>query len=767
MPLKLQSNLICDIISDGEYLWLTTSKGLIRFLPENKELKIFNKADGLQSDQFNIKSSIKASDGKIYVGTSNGFNGFYPQNVIDNNYIPPVVITKLQIFNNDVTPHSGNILRKTIDHTNTIILSHKQAVFNLEFAALSFHTPGKNQYAYMLKGLDKEWNYVGNHRIATYNNLPAGTYTFKVKASNNNNIWNEEGTTMTIIIKPPVWLSKGFILLYVLLSISLIFFIILYYTKHSKRKHEEELQQLNIQKEKEVHKAKIAFFTLVAHEIRTPVSLIIAPLEKIMSDMKFFPEQVQDDLNIIFKNSKRLLFLINQLLDFRKAEQQTSKLTFTRQNIYELLKNIFDRFKPSVEQKRCTIIFQADNEYFEAMVDSEVLTKSVSNLLSNALKYTKDRIEIQLQSANSSQLQTFKITVTDNGVGIAPEKQEIIFKPFYQVDENNAGTGIGLSLIKALVEAHNGKIELSSIPGQKTSFSIILPVEQQEITSHTDFFFFLFSMNSFRSVKPEHKNLQVVNKEEYSPKLLIVEDNIDMQDFLCKNFTANYDVYIESNGKKGLEFLKSNMVDIIVSDIMMPEMDGIEFCIELKKDIFLSHIPIILLTAKTDTVTKVEAMNSGADDYIEKPFSLQYLEAKLVNLLESRKALQKKFSKMPFVPLSSIAANKADDEFLLKLNAIIVNHITDTDFSINQLANELCVSRSGLFAKIKSLTDVTPNELIHVIRLKKAAELLSQNKYRINEICYLVGFNNPSYFAKCFQKQFGILPKEFVNKFEI
>jgi len=760
-PLNLKSNLICDIIADGENLWLTTTKGLIRFNPDSKEYKIFTKSDGLQSDQLNVKSGIKTSDGKIYVGTANGFNAFYPQNLTENKYIPPVVITNLQIFNKDVNIHSGNVLKKAIDQTSDITLSYKQTVFSLEFVALSYSKPEKNRYAFKLEGFDKDWNYVENQRKATYTNLPAGKYIFKVKASNNDGVWNETGARITIVIKPPFWFSKGFIALYGLLFAASLIYIIRYFNRRTKKKHEEELHRLSVEKEKEVYNARISFFTLIAHEIRTPVSLIIGPLEKIMTEMKTFPEKIKDDLNIIARNSQHLLFLVNQLLDFQKAEQNTIKISLSEQNIYELLENIKDRFKPSLDQQNIRIRLISDNRNFTALVDPEVIIKSVSNLLSNASKYTKDSIEINLQTKNRNN-KTFAISVTDNGHGIAPEEQELIFKPFYQVSgKSKPGTGIGLSLVKTLIEAHQGKINMVSIPDQATTFSLILPIEQSGNLNPEK----QISDNLVKQEKPlpGNKNVHAVNKDD-KPVLLVIEDNKDMCAFLYNNFSGHYQVLLAENGVDGLRIMKSNEVSIIISDLMMPEMDGITFCTHVKKDILTSHIPVILLTAKTDTISKIDAMKCGADDYIEKPFSIEYLEARIENLLESRKTLRSKFSEMPFIPLNSIAPNKADEEFLLKMNGIIEAHISDPSFSIDQLADELYISRSGLFAKIKTLTDITPNGLIQLIRLKKAAELLTQNRYRINEICYLVGFDNPSYFAKCFHKQFGILPKDFMNQ---
>lgn len=753
VSLSIPNITIRNIIKERNTLWIATANGLVTYNPDSGDTHTLLKKDGLQSNQFNIKAGLLSSSGYLYLGTTNGFNIIDPRFVFENKYIPPVVITNLQIFNQNVTISEDGILNKSIVYADEIGLNYKQNVFSIEYAALSYSVPSKNMYKYKLEGFDKDWNIVGNQRKATYTNLPAGKYVFRVIASNNDGGWNDQGASLAITIHPPFWKTRLAYALYVLFLLGAMGTLYYIMRKRTEQRHNQRLQELRVENEKELHDAKINFFTLIAHEIRTPVSLIIGPLEKIMDSAYTFPQVIEDDLKIINRNSQRLLALVNQLLDFRKAEKGIFIINFSEQNIYELLQNIYDRFKPVAEQKGITFTLDTDNKELFAVIDTEAITKVISNLLTNALKYARNKIKIKCTSNNGYVI----IKVTDNGRGIEENEQKSIFRPFYQIAQSHKpGTGLGLSLVKSLVDAHKGMVEVDSIPGQFTTFTITIPKEQQDFTP--------------ASVKNENiADLPVSEPDNddtslAKPTLLIVDDNADVRDFLSDSFKATYSILLAKNGKEGLELLKQEAADLIISDVMMPVMDGIEFCKELKENVLYSHIPFILLTAKTDNDSKVTGIKIGADAYIEKPFSLQVLRAQIENLLESRKKLRKKFSEMPFVPLGSVAVNKADEQFLNRLNEIIEKNISNMDFSIDLMAEQLCISRSGLFSKIKTLVEMTPNELIQLVRLKKAAELLSTRKYRINEICYQVGFNNPSYFSRCFQKQFGVLPKDFINK---
>lgn len=506
-----------------------------------------------------------------------------------------------------------------------------------------------------------------------------------------------------------------------------------------------------------MHEAKIQFFTMIAHEIRTPVSLIIGPLEKVLKAQVALPESVRNDLNVIDRNSQRLLFLVNQLLDFRKVEQQGMKLKYSEQNIYQLLKSVCERFTPFITQYGATLKLECPDEGFTAMIGYEAITKVVSNLLTNASKYTKDEVTVSCSLAPDGH--TFTIRVADNGIGISKEEQKKIFNPFYQAMENKPGTGIGLSIVKSIVDLHNGRIEVQSEVNEGSVFSVILPTEHAEAASRQD-------RPAEEPKEPAVSEEEVQPKEQASgkPVMLIVDDNREMLDFLSSSFTDKYTVLKAEDGVEAQEVIGKNDISLIVCDWMMPRMNGIELCRAVRANWATSHIPFILLTARTDTNSKVAGMDCGADAYIEKPFSVQYLMACIDNLLELRNLLRQKFSKMPLVPLNSIANNTVDNEFLTRINAVIEENFSNPELTVDFLAEQMGVSRSGLFSKVKVLANITPNELIQVIRLKKAAALLAENKYRINEICYMVGFNTPSYFAKCFQKQFGMKPGEFASR---
>jgi signal transduction histidine kinase/ligand-binding sensor domain-containing protein/DNA-binding response OmpR family regulator len=756
IPLAVHNNQISYVRNIDGTLWLATNNGLISYTLKDSTIRNFFQNDGLQSDQFNMKAGCLSASGYLYLGTVNGFNVINPRNLSENNHVPPIRITNLQIFNKDLKISKitggggGGKLPQSILYTKQIELSYKENVFGIEYAALSYNSPSKNRYKYKLEGFDKEWNIVGNQRKTIYTNLPPGKYVFRVKGSNNDGVWNNEGAELTIIVRPPFWLTPWAYTLYVLFILGILIYIIYMISRREKKRHGKRMQQLHQEKEKELYDAKINFFTLVAHEIRTPVSLIIGPLEKIMDNIHALPTQIQDSLHIIDHNGQRLLSLVNQLLDFRKAEEKAFIINFTPCNIYDLLQSICIRFEPMAAQQHITLLLEMSDKDASAVVDAEAFTKIISNLLSNALKFTKSLIKITVTVGEE---QIF-IKVIDNGEGISETNRQHIFLPFYQVTQHyKSGTGIGLSLVKLLVDAHRGKIEVDSIPHQETTFTVTLPKTQSNDLPPAP--------SSGSGEEPDYVPAADLTDK---PVLLIVEDDPDMRTFLRESLCPGYRIIEAKNGKEGIQQLSKQLVDIIISDIMMPVMDGITFTREVKENLQSSHIPLVLLTAKIDKNSKVEGIKAGADAYIEKPFSPQMLTVQIQNLVESRKKLHKKFSEMPFAPLSSIAGNKADEQFLDKINKIIDRNIANQDFSVDMLAEEAGISRSGLFAKVRLLVDMTPNELIQLIRLKKAARLLSTREYRINEICYIVGFNNPSYFSKCFQHQFGVLPKEFVNQ---
>ena len=576
IPLDIPSRNICGIVEDQHVLWLTTTKGLVRYAP-GESCQVFTRSDGLQSEQFLPNAALKASDGKIYVGSVNGFNAFYPYQIKMNKVLPPVVITGLEIFNKEIRIGDKK-LPKALNWMAELDLSYKDHVFSLLYASLSYCTPEKNQYAYKLEGFDKDWNYVGSQNKATYTNLPAGTYVFKVKATNNDGIWSNQEASLKITIHPPFyWSTASKILYFIWVCIALTFFI-RFLLKRTEKKHTAEINQLNVSKEKEVHEAKIKFFTMIAHEIRTPVSLIIGPLEKIMKSSIPMPAVLRDDLNIIDRNSQRLLFLVNQLLDFRKVEQEGITMRYASQNIRQLLQAVCERFKPFITQHGAHLEVEYPDADFTAMVDSEAITKMISNLLTNASKYTKDKVV--LSCIVQPEQHTFVVKVTDNGIGISKEDRKRIFKPFFQAMDNKPGTGIGLSIVKSIVESHNGCIEVESEINKGSSFIVTLPIEQVGAEVQEG------EAGVLNPVIPEDilsETLPVMSSKN-KPLMLIVDDNEEMLNFLSSSFSAQYSILTAEDGMEALEKLKEHEVTLIVSDWMMPRMDGVEFCKALRAD---------------------------------------------------------------------------------------------------------------------------------------------------------------------------------------
>jgi len=741
---------ISCIIEDNHILWISTTNGLLRFDPSTSNCIVYSQTDGLQSGLFMPASGIKTKDGVIYFGSTNGFTSFSPYKIRINTTIPEIVFTGLDINNSPVTTGEKSILKKSINYIDKIDLEYNQDDMVFHYSALSYYSPEKIQYAYRLDGYDDDWNYVSNLNSATYTNLSPGKYEFQVKASNAGGLWDDNFRSISITIHPPLLLSTFFIILYFALAVSLLIWIVLIFVRRSEKRSQEKMEIINQKREKEIYDEKIRFFTSIAHEIRTPLSLISGPIEHILSKDNTRKENIENDLNTISRNSNRLLSLVNQLLDFRKIEQDIN-LFFVRCNIPELINSVTETYLPFMIQYDVKLINkQIDN--FDAEVDREAMTKMLSNLLTNAAKYSRGKVELECIVNNNEQ--NFRIIITDNGCGIPQNEIENIFKPFYRISNEQNGKGIGLSIVKSVVTAHNGTIEVDSTLDQGSSFTITLPLKQNKNDSDPE-------PESAPDDILTNVTSPVGSENKYS--LLVVEDNKEMMIFLYDTLSTNYNVLTTKNGADALELLKTNDISIIICDWMMPVMDGIELCKAIRKNIYISHVPFIMLTAKTDVSAKIEGMEAGVDIYIEKPFSVHYLCACIKSLLDMRKAMMEKFSKTPLVPLSGVATNSSNEHFLTQVSDIIEENISNSDLSVDFIVKQMHISRSGLFAKIKTLVDVTPNDLIQIIRLKKAAALMLQNRYLVSEICYMVGFRNPSYFSKCFHKQFGVTPIDFIK----
>lgn len=756
----LGNDVIYQVIEEKEDIfWLTSNKGLIRFDLVNKDFKTFTTDNGLINNQFNYRSGIKSKNGIIYFGGINGFVSFNPQQFIESDYFPPVVITDFLLFNKKAAiGEAKSPLKKSITFTKALELKHNQNSFAFKFAALSYASSGIYHLSYKLEGFDKEWyTSTSDNLIATYTNLKPGKYVFCVRSANSQDQWNKHYQTIKIHIHPPFWQSTIAYFLYVILLISIGWLLIYRFKSQMLNKQQRQIEKLETEKEKELYQAKIDFFTNIAHEIRTPLTLIKGPLENILKKEDLKEKEVKENLNVMEQNTLRLLNLTNQLLDFRKTETKGFSLSFMNYNISEILRETHNRFNPSAKQNNLDFDLNLPTDDFYAPVDKEALTKILSNLFNNALKYTSTHISVTLQTQAENNPLMFSILVCNDGNLIPEDMKKEIFKPFIQIKntskgQRTAGTGIGLPLARSLAELHKGKLYLKT--HREICFCVELPIRQERIIQLEKFY-------QDSSDKIDIKSLG--NSDKSHNTILVVEDDPEMQKFVSKQLKELYTVITANNGKEALKVLEDNNVNLIVSDVMMPEMDGFELCKILKDDLTYSHIPIILLTAKATLQSKIEGIELGADAYMEKPFSTEYLLVRITNLLTNQEKLRKAFTSSPFVEAKTIALSKADEDFLERLTMIIKKNLSEPEFSVDILAEDMNMSRSSLHRKIKGIAQITPNDFIQLERLKVAAALIKSGEYKINEVCYIVGFNSSSYFAKCFQKQFGVLPKDFAK----
>ena len=752
----LPNDVVYQIVEDDDrFLWLTTNNGLVRFDPKTMEMKVFSTANGLPTNQFNYRSGFKDEAGNIYLGSINGFVAFDPRTFAENRQVPAVAITDFLLFNKEVSVgETDSPLKSSITFSDKVVLTADQNSFSFRIAALSYQAPRMNKLMYKLEGFDEGWLTIGESPLVTYSNLGYGDYVFKVKASNSDGVWNEQETSLHLSILPPFYLSGWAYCFYVLFFMGCLVCVIFYFKRRNYRKQHRQMEMLEQEKEREVYHAKIDFFTNVAHEIRTPLTLIKGPLENIILK-KEVDSETKEDLYIMKQNTERLLNLTNQLLDFRKTETRGFRLNFTECDVVAVLRETYLRFTSLAKQKGLDFILELPQECFMADVNQEALTKIISNLLNNGVKYASTYLRISLETDEKA----FHIRTFNDGEMIPDTMKEEIFKPFVRLDKEDevtTGTGIGLALSRSLAELHQGSLMMEK--GEEVNcFCLTLPVNQDSTIT--------LSAENVSQVEENSCGWEQeeTDTKEKKPMILVVEDNPDMLAFVRKQLTTEYSVLTAMNGIEALAALDNHYVNLVVSDVMMPQMDGFELCKTIKSDLSYSHIPVVLLTAKTNIQSKIEGLELGADAYIEKPFSVEYLLANISSLIHNREKLRQTFAKSPFVAANTMALTKADEEFIWKLNDIIQANLHNPEFSMEDMADALKMSRSSFYRKIKGVLDLSPNEYLRLERLKQAAQLLKEGKSRVNEICYTVGFNSPSYFSKCFLKQFGVLPKDFIG----
>ena len=753
----LPDNQVFRVLEDDQgYLWISTSHGLVQLDPVSQSVRKYGTASGLISEQFNYNSAFK-SGSTLMFGTVKGMIGFNPAEFIQSTFVPPVYITDIQINNREINlrdEHSP--LKTSITFSQHLNLSYNQSDLSFSVAALSFAAPEKNEYQYMLEGLDKEWVHLKGNRKIFYTKLPPGNYTFKVKGSNSSEHWNPKETILGINISPPWWQSIWAFALYSVIMLAIVITIMRYYHMAVKEKSKNRLESFKIEKEREIYHAKIEFFTNVTHEIRTPLTLIKLPIDLLMKK-EIEDQEIKMGLEMINKNTNRLIDLSNQLLDFRKAEANNYSLSFIKSNVSVLLNEEYQNFKLAAEQKNLQYKLELCRIEPHAYLDPEAFRKILSNLLSNAIKYASGIVVVKLLPFGSED-DMLNIEFKNDGPLIPVELKEKIFEPFYRLKENEkqSGTGIGLPLARSLAELHRGVLKIKQSEHGMNIFLLSLPVQQEETINLQDL------QSSNEESEERDTNTDEENAGNLKPSILIVEDNKEILGFLQKALNSAYKVFQAFNGSQALAILQKENISLVVSDIMMPVMDGIELCKSIKTDLQYSHVPIILLTAKNTLDSKITGLEVGADAYIEKPFALEHLQAQITNLITNRDKLKEYFASSPLTHLKGIACSLPDKDFLERLNSTINDNITNTELDVEQLSVLMNMSRSTLYRKIKALSNLTPNDFITLSRLKKSAELLSLG-YKVNEAANMIGYSLQNNFSRDFHKQFGLTPTSYIN----
>ena len=782
-------------------LWLATSNGLTRFNPDTHAYKKYNTGDGLQDQEFEANAYLKTKDGEMFFGGINGFNCFYPGSIRSNPFIPPVYITGFQLSNRKILPgDTGSPLSEDISFTREIELSYRQSTFSFNFAALNYTTPENNQYAYKLDGLDKDWNYVGKENKAVYTNLGPGDYTFRVKAANNDGLWNEKGSALHITITPPFWKTGWFTILLVLLCIACLYAFYRFRTQL-------KLKELEAAKKEEIRQVQLQFFTNISHEFRTPLALILGPLEKMMNQPAHTPRSAanrsaptalpdgspaapptppafQRYYQTMHRNAQRLLSLINELMDFGKLESGSLKLSVQRSHLNAFMEEIAEEFRDWAIQKEIDFTLHlppmpAETPWF----DRQVLEKIVLNLLHNSFKYTKVGGHITLEVLPS--LESFRpsfsnelilknsfrgstyayIRVADNGIGISKESIHHLFERYYRITESHLGSGVGLAFVKSLALLHKGDIYVYSERLKGTEILIGIPIgendyrkEEVRAGAHTEGGIRLESDPANLREHADPVDLPPVES------ILLVEDNDELRHFLKETLSDQYEVMEADNGKEGLELAKEISPGLIISDVIMPGMNGFDLCRAVKQDIDTSHIPVIILTARTAMVSQVEGLDAGADYYFAKPLNMELLLLTIRNRFDQDRKLKERYSRDSHVAAMELVHSEKDKEFMTRLLQIIDSQLSNPDFEIGYLCQEMGMSRTRLYQKIKSISRQSIGDFIRTIRLKKAVQIMTHEDVSLTEVMVRIGIQTQSYFTKAFKKEFGKTPTQFIQE---
>ncbi|MDR3059471.1 MAG: response regulator [Prevotella sp.] len=739
-------------------IWISTNGGINRFMPSQNKFYNYNHYSGIPSGDFMSGSVTKDSKGTIFFGSQNGLCYFNPEMIPTKIDLPATIITGFSIYGSQINMPDNEITKPV---TSDIELSYNQNTFNVSFNVLDYSLNHLVDYAYMLKGLEELWYNTQDENAITFRNIPPGTYELLIKSRVKNQEWSDNITSLKIVVNPPLWLTWWAKALYVLAILAIIYLILRFYKRKLDLENTLTLEKKNHMQEQELNNERLRFFTNITHELRTPLTLILGPLEDLQADPGL-QEKYSSKVSVIYRSATRLLNLINQILEFRKTETQNKKLCVYKSDISQLIREIGLKYKELNTNKRISYNIIIDTQNVNLYFDPDIITTILENLLSNAFKYTqKGNITLTLRNVEENNANYTEIEVKDTGKGISPEAISRIFDRYYQAerDQQVSGTGIGLALVQNLVSIHQGTISVSSKQGEGTSFHFrILSDNVYPDALHID----------ATSDDIAEKDIETENVEKSDSKqiILVVEDNEDIRDYIYSSLSGQYKVYTANNGKQGLKAAYTHIPDIIISDIMMPEMDGFELSKILKEDVRTSHIPIVLLTAKDSIQDRTEGYNIGVESYITKPFSAGLLQSRIINLLEARRKVAELINNNTVNKNAIIidSLSKIDNEFIEKITSIIEQNLDSDKIDVTFIAEKMNMSHSTLYRKIKALSGMSANEFIRKVRIRNAEQLLLTGKYTISEISYMVGINSITYFRQCFKEEFGMVPSEYIKQ---
>ena len=745
---------------DG-YIWISTNGGISRLDEKNKRFYNYNYHDGIPMGDFMDGSTCITPDGTLFFGSQNGACYFNPRELSSPREVSPVTITQFFIYNKQTESRDT---RLPVPISNRIVeLPYNQNTFNISFNVLDYTQSSQVEFSYMLEGLENAWYSTQGDNQVTFRNIPHGNYVFKVKTRFRNQEWNENAAQLTVVIAPPLWLTWYAKLSYVILFIFALYALLRFYKRKLDLESSLEVERKQSLNKQELNEERLRFYTNITHELRTPLTLILGPLEDLLSDATLSPKHA-NKISIIHDSATRLLNLINRILEFRKTETQNRKLSVAKGDLGQLVQEVGLRYKELNPNNKVNYHIHIETEDTEIFYDADMITIILDNLMSNAAKYTSEGdITLSLRSVEENQIKYTEISVSDTGHGIDAEALPHIFDRYYQAKSKYqaSGSGIGLALVKGLSELHEGILKVESAVDTGTTFTLRLLTENTYPNA-------IHAQHDMEKKPMDAEETTITDTPtENHPIVLVVEDNADIREYIRSSFTDIYEVITAKDGKEGWELAQARIPNIIVSDIMMPVMDGIELCKRIKEDMRTSHIPVILLTAKDSLQDKEEGYASGADSYLTKPFSAKLLHSRINNLLETRKKIASLLALADIQPKQESAVsslNKLDNEFLQKITQIIEENLEMEKMDIAFIADKMCMSHSTLYRKIKGLTDMSANEFIRKVKMRKGVELLMSGQYTISEIAYMIGFSSVAYFRQCFKDQYGMSPSDYVKQ---